>query len=84
MATFLEATTRLLEIFHKKLIVLRVDERLTLAICVPKKVLKSQDCQVDEAVRLFAFPHTRKEEDFHRCVVPIKRNYRLDCDEDSF
>ena len=32
METYLEATTRLLEDFHKRLIVVRVDERLTLGI----------------------------------------------------
>ncbi|RWA08171.1 hypothetical protein EKO27_g6937 [Xylaria grammica] len=59
MATFLEATTRSLELFHKKLIILRVDERLTIALYVPKKVERSQDYLVDDHVRLFAFPHSQ-------------------------
>ena len=84
MATFLEATTRLLEDFHKKLIVLRVDERLTLAIYVPKKIQKEQDYPVDDTVRLFAFPHSQPSEESHRCVVPTKKTYRLYCDEHSF
>ena len=84
MANFLEVTTRLLEDFHKKLIVLRVDERLTLAIYVPKKIEKGRDCQVDDTVRLFAFPHSQEDENFHRCVVPTKKTYRLYCDEHSF
>ena len=84
MATFLETATRLLEDFHKKLIVLRVDERLTLAIYVPKKIQKGRDCQVDDTVRLFAFPHSQENQESHRCVVPTKRTYRLYCDENSF
>ena len=84
MATFLEATTRLSEDFHKKLIVLRVHDRLTIAIYVPKKIQRRRDCQVDDTVRLFAFPHSQESKDFHRCVVPTKRTYRLYCDENSF
>lgn len=84
MGTFLEATARLLEDFHKKLIVIRVNERLSLAIYVPKKIDKGRDCQVDDTVRLFAFPHSQESEASHRCVVPTKRNYRLYCDEHSF
>ena len=84
MATFLEATTRLLEDFLKKLIVLRVDQRLTLAIYVPKKIQKGRDCQVDDLIRLFAFPHFQENPEFHRCVVPTKRTYRLYCDDHSF
>ena len=84
MATFLEATTRLFENFQKKLIVLRVDERLTLAIYVPKKIQKGRDHPVNDTVGLFAFPHSQPSEDSHRCVVPTKKTYRLYCDEHSF
>ena len=84
MALFLEATMRLLEDFHKKLIVLRVDERLALAIYVPKKIQGARDCQVDDTVRLFAFPHSQESGESHRCVVPTKKTYRLYCDERSF
>ena len=84
MATFLETTTRLLEDFHKKLIILQVDERLTLAIYVPKKIQRGQDCQVDDTVRLFAFPHSLESQESHRCVVPTKKTYHLYCDEQSF
>ena len=84
MALFLEATTRLLEDFHKKLIVLQVDERLDLAIYVPKKIQRARDCQVDDTVRLFACPHSQESQESHRCVVPTKKTYRLYCDEHSF
>ena len=84
MALFLEATTRLLEDFHKKLIVLQVDERLTLGIYVPQKIQRARDYQVDDTVRLFAFPHSLESKESHRCVVPTKKTYRLYCDEHSF
>ena len=84
MGTFLEATTRLLEDFHKKLIIMRVDERFSLAFYVPKKIQRGQDCLVDDTVRLFAFPHSQESKESHRCVVPTKMTYRLYCDENSF
>lgn len=84
METFLEATTRLLEDFHKRLVVLRVDERLTLAIYVPKKIQKRRDCQVDDTARLFAFPHSQERKEFRRCAIPTGKIHRLYRDEPSF
>ena len=84
MALFLEATTRLLEDFHKTLIILQVDERLTLGIYVPRKIQRARDCEVDDTVRLFAFPQSLESKESHRCVVPTKKTYRLYCDEHSF
>lgn len=84
MALFLESVTRVLENFHKKIIILRLDERLTIAIYVPKKVEKGRDCLVDDKVRLFAFPHSQMDGTFHGCVVPTKKTYRLYCDDGIF
>ncbi|GAP83628.1 putative NAM7-nonsense-mediated mRNA decay protein [Rosellinia necatrix] len=84
MATFLEETTRALELFHRKLIILRVDERLTIALYVPKKVERSQDYLVDDHVRLLAFPHSQGPELQSRLCLPTKVNYRLCCDDNSF
>ncbi len=84
MGTFLESTSRLLEDFYKKLIIIRMDERLSLAIYVPKKIQRGRDCLVDDTVRLFAFPHSQEDEESHRSVVPTKKTYRLYCDENSF
>ncbi|KAF2757684.1 RdRP-domain-containing protein [Pseudovirgaria hyperparasitica] len=49
MGRFLETTTRTLELFHKKLIIFSVDERLTLAIYVPRKISRAQEFQVDSS-----------------------------------
>ncbi|KAI0532940.1 RdRP-domain-containing protein [Xylaria digitata] len=84
MATFLEETAKSLELFHKKLILLRVDERLTIALYVPKKVERLQDYLVDDHVRLFAFPHSQGPQLQSRLCLPTKLNYRLYYDDNSF
>ncbi|KAI2642309.1 RNA dependent RNA polymerase-domain-containing protein [Xylaria nigripes] len=84
MATFLEEAAWSLELFHRKLIILRVDERLTIAIYIPKKVERLQDCLVDDCVRLFAFPHSQGPQLQSRLCLPTKTNYRLCCGDNSF
>jgi regulator of nonsense transcripts 1 len=84
LAVFLDTVTRTLEPFRRKLIVVRVDERLTLAIYVPQKIDRGQESQVDDRVRLFAFPHSRGDETTHRLAVPTKMDYRLYCDGNVF
>ena len=83
MSIFLETTARLLSDFHKKLIVLKVDDRLTLAIYVPRRIQKARDCCVDDIVRLFAFPKSYEGNALHGSVVPTKKTYRLYCDDQS-
>jgi regulator of nonsense transcripts 1 len=84
LAIFLDTLARALELFHRKLIVVRVDERLTLAIYVPQKIERRQEFQVDNRVRLFAFPHSQGDETSHRLALPTKMNYRLYCDGNVF
>ncbi|KAL7937935.1 RNA dependent RNA polymerase domain-containing protein [Trichoderma chlorosporum] len=81
LATFLEAATRNLELFHKKLIVFRPDDRLTLAMYVPQKITPADDFVVGNKVRLFAFPHSQGRETQSRLSLPTKKEYRLFCDE---
>jgi hypothetical protein len=84
LAIFLDTVSRALELFHRKLIVVRVDERLTLAIYVPQKIERHEECQVDDRVRLFAFPHSQGDATSHRRALPTKANYRLYCDSNVF
>ncbi|KAK8137438.1 hypothetical protein PG984_002931 [Apiospora sp. TS-2023a] len=84
LGTFLDIAARTLELFHKKLIVLRVDERLSLAIYVPQKIEKSQDCLVDDRVRVFAFPQSKEPGTSSRLSLPTKKGYRLYCDDNLF
>lgn len=84
LGTFLDTTSKALETFHRKLIILQVDERLTVAIYVPRTIETSQDSLVDDTVRLFAFPHTQGTERQSRMTLPTKMTYRLYCDERQF
>ncbi|KAL2760162.1 hypothetical protein ACRALDRAFT_2056344 [Sodiomyces alcalophilus JCM 7366] len=84
LATFLEAGSKALGLFHKKLLMIRVDERLTVAIYVPQKIEASQDCLVDDRVRLLAFPHSHGGERRSRLALPTKKRYRLYCDGSTF
>lgn len=84
LATFLDAASKSMALFHRKLLVLRVDERLTLAIYVPKIIDQAQDCVVNDTVRLFAFPHSQGVETQSRLSLPTKMTYRLYCDDKAF
>jgi regulator of nonsense transcripts 1 len=81
LATFLDTASKTMGLFHRKLLVLRVDERLTLAIYVPRIIELAQDSLVDDTVRLFAFPHTQGTETQSRMSLPTKMTYQLYCDE---
>lgn len=81
---FMEATAKAMELFDRKLIVYRVDERLTLGLYVPMRLEKAQDSRVDDKVRLLAFPHSQGEETTSRLMLPTKKNYQLYYDDNSF
>ncbi|KAK0741405.1 RNA dependent RNA polymerase-domain-containing protein [Schizothecium vesticola] len=81
---FMEAAAKAMELFHRKLIAYRVDERLTLGIYVPTKLEKARESRVDDHVRLLAFPHSQGEETTSRLVLPTKKNYQLYYDDSSF
>lgn len=84
LGTFLDRVSRAISLFHRKFIIFRVDERLTVAIYVPCKVEPNEETQVDDKVRLFAFTHTQDGSNMHRLVVPTKKNYRLFFDSGVF
>jgi RNA dependent RNA polymerase len=84
LGTFLETVSRNLELFHRKLLVIRVSDRFTMAIYIPQKIEKRRECQVDDSLLLFAFPHSQGNETYQHRVVPTKANYRLYCDGDVF
>lgn len=84
MGRFLPAVSQTLETFHKKLIVLKVDERLTFAIYVPTKIAKASEVQVDTTVRVFALPHSQGTHSPAYKVLPTKANYRIYSDEHVF
>jgi regulator of nonsense transcripts 1 len=84
LGTFLDTASKAMGLFHRKLLVLQVDERLTIAIYVPRIIEAAQDCPVDDSVRLFAFPYSQGTETQSRMSLPTKMTYRLYCDEGAF
>jgi len=83
MGRFISTMCRALEVFHKKLIIMSVDERLTLAIYVPQKVERCSEVQVDTNVRVFALPRSQGSQAPTYRVMPTKKNYRLYCDDST-
>jgi hypothetical protein len=84
MSQFLSTASRSLELFHKKLLLLRVNERLTIAIYVPCKIPKANETQVGASVRVFAFPQSKGNDYAEYRVMPTTVNYKLYCDESNF
>ncbi|CZS99007.1 related to NAM7-nonsense-mediated mRNA decay protein (RdRP) [Rhynchosporium agropyri] len=84
LARFLGCAARAIETFHRKFIIVRVDERLTLGIYIPQKIERAQEGQVDDRVRLFAFPHSQGTGTSQRLSLPTKKTYRLYCDSNVF
>lgn len=83
MGRFISTLCRTLEDFHKKIIVMSVDERLTLAIYVPQKVERSSEVQVDTSARVFALLRSQGLQAPAYRVMPTKKNYRLYCDDNT-
>lgn len=82
MSRFLDCTSRALELFHKKLIIIRPDERLTIMIIVPYKVEKAAEVQVDDSVRVLALPRS-SDGDFY-AVSHTKITSNIYCDDGVF
>lgn len=81
LGRFMEVMGRSLEDFHRKLIVIKVTNRFTLAIYIPKPLLKYQECVVNNTVRLFSFPHSQEETVTYRRSLPTLIDYRLYFDD---
>ncbi|KAJ4288053.1 hypothetical protein N0V90_012070 [Kalmusia sp. IMI 367209] len=84
MGRFLPTVSRALEIFHKKLVVITVDERLSLAIYIPNKIPRSSEVQVDTNIRVLTLPHSQGPNSPNYRAIPTKVNYRLYCDDHVF
>jgi hypothetical protein len=84
MGRFLPVMCCAMENFHKKLIVLNINERFSMAVYVPQKIVRASEVVVDDNVRVFVFPHTQGPHSVNYRVMPTKINYRLYCDEQIF
>ncbi|KAH0843662.1 RNA-directed RNA polymerase [Fonsecaea pedrosoi] len=81
LRSFMAVVNRTFADFAKKLLVLRVGERLSVAIYFPRPIDREEDAVVHDTVRLFAFPHSHRDRVGHRRGVPTKINYRFYYDE---
>jgi hypothetical protein len=84
MGGFLPVVCRTLETFHKKLVVLHVNERLSIGVYIPQKIARASEVSVDNNVRVFAFPHSQGAQSANYRAMPTKVTYRLYCDEHIF
>lgn len=83
LGRFMDVMGRSLEDFHRKFIVIKVTNRLTLAIYMPKPLLKYQECVIHDTVRLFSYPHSQEDLVTYRRSLPTLVNYRLYFDDDG-
>lgn len=81
LGRLMEVVGRAFELFEKKLVVIKVTTRLTIAIYFPKSVSKHEECLVDDTVRLFSFPHSQEDTVTYRRSLPTKVDYRLFYDD---
>lgn len=77
LGRFMDVAGKAMEMFHRKLMVLKVDSRLTIAIYVPKRIIKYEETVVDDSVRLLSFPHSQEAAQIYRQMLPTKKDYRL-------
>ncbi|KAI4137322.1 MAG: hypothetical protein LQ341_005190, partial [Variospora aurantia] len=74
---FMDVAGKAMEMFHRKLLVFRVDSRLTIAIYIPLKVTKYQETVIDGFARLLSFPHSQEAGETYRQTLPTTKGYRL-------
>jgi RNA dependent RNA polymerase len=77
LGNLFETMGRCFELFERKLLVLRINERLSIVIYIPQKIHKEDDFLIGDTVRLFAFPQSHPDETGHRRLVSTKVGYRL-------
>jgi RNA dependent RNA polymerase len=77
LGNLFETMGRCFELFERKLLVLRINERLSVVIYIPQKIHKDDDFLIEDTVRLFAFPQSHPDGTGHRRVVSTKVGYRL-------
>ncbi|KAF6806066.1 hypothetical protein CPLU01_15933 [Colletotrichum plurivorum] len=83
-ASFLEKAATALHLFHRKLILLQVDDRLTIAIYIPQQVQPAKDYRIGDRARLFAFPRSQDKQTSSRLSLPTKANYQVYFDNNVF
>jgi regulator of nonsense transcripts 1 len=70
--------------FHRKLLVLQIQERLSVAIYIPQPIETEQEAEVGVGVRVFAFPHTQQQSNVRERIHSTSAGYRLYYDHTTF
>ena len=84
MGRFMDAASTALELFHRKIIVVHVSTRLSIAMYIPVKLEKYKEGVVNDAVRVLSFPHSQGNETAYRRALPTKKKYRFYFDDNGF
>ena len=77
LANLLDSMEKTFPHVVRKLLVLRIHDRLTVALYLPKTMQPSDEFPLGNAGRLFAIPHQKYELRKPRIVVPTKHNARF-------
>lgn len=70
--------------FTRKLLLLRIHDRLSVVIYLPLKIESMDDIPLATCGRLFAIPHSKFARDSSRVIVPTKHNSCLYYDRNVF
>ncbi|KAL8688847.1 MAG: hypothetical protein Q9224_004784, partial [Gallowayella concinna] len=81
LGRFMDVMGKALELFQRKFVVIKVTNRLTVAMYIPEPLVKYQECVVHDTVRLLSFPHSQDDYVTHRRSLPTLVNYRLYFDD---
>lgn len=67
--------------FHRKLLVFKVHDRLSIAAYIPTLIPHEEDVLVGSRIRLLAFPHSHKDRAGHRRIITPGPEYKIYYDQ---
>lgn len=81
MERFPDVLCHTLQSFERKLILIKPDPRLIIAVYIPIRVPRARETSVDDKIRVFTFPITQEPHSSNFVATPTRKNYRIYCDE---
>jgi regulator of nonsense transcripts 1 len=84
LANLFEVIAKSFSEFHRKLLVLKVHERLIVAIYIQQQIAPEEEILVGQGVRFIAFPHTQKPGNCRGRIHATKPTYHLYYDHNVF
>ncbi|KAL5335064.1 hypothetical protein BJX70DRAFT_401951 [Aspergillus crustosus] len=84
LANLFEVIEKSFAEFHKKLLVLHIHERLSVAIYILQPVVIDEEALIGNSVRAFAFPHTQQQGNARERIHVTGPEYRLYYDHTTF